>query len=325
MGKRQRATLKDVAKEAGVNFTLVSKFLTRNPQARMTKETQKRIEKAIKKLNYRPSSSARALRNGMSKTIGLLSGDLTNSYRAHVANIALIELRKLGYQMLLALSEGFDDHNAVQSLLARDIDGVIYIGPGIHDWKDLPCPVIATDRNVAGKSTANVDFDDAIKEALKGIEGEVVSLCFDESVWKDSVERVGNILGLKTENHFLPFDVHDRLAKLHSICKKRPQAILINGWHTAEMLTELLDSEGGSYNPKVVMHANCTGPFIGHKRISGAIYPSGTDMVKRTCSALVEIIEGKLSEPAEIKIPSRYIPSDSPEFSNLICRHFKLT
>ena len=32
-------TLKDVAKLAGVSFTLVSKYLNRNPQARMTPET----------------------------------------------------------------------------------------------------------------------------------------------------------------------------------------------------------------------------------------------------------------------------------------------
>lgn len=59
-----RVTLKDVAKEAGISFTLVSKYLTHNPNARMREETKQRIDEAIKKLNYRPSSVARSLKNG---------------------------------------------------------------------------------------------------------------------------------------------------------------------------------------------------------------------------------------------------------------------
>ena len=53
-----RTTLKDVAKEAGISFTLVSKYLSHNPDARMRQETKRRIDEAVKKLNYRPSAIA---------------------------------------------------------------------------------------------------------------------------------------------------------------------------------------------------------------------------------------------------------------------------
>ncbi len=76
-----RPTLKDVAEKAGVNFTLVSKYINGNPQARMTPETRERIDSAIRELNYRPSASARALRIGRNRTIGMVSGEIG---RAHV-------------------------------------------------------------------------------------------------------------------------------------------------------------------------------------------------------------------------------------------------
>ncbi len=80
-------TLKDVAKVAGVNFTLVSKLIN-NPDVRIRPETRERILKAIRDLNYHPSRSARALRLGRSDLLGLVSGDLTNAYFAHYADAA---------------------------------------------------------------------------------------------------------------------------------------------------------------------------------------------------------------------------------------------
>ena len=78
-----KTTLKDVAKLAGVNFTLVSKYINNNPSARMTLETKEKIQKAIEELDYHPSKVARALRSGKTNTVGLLIGNLTNKYFAH--------------------------------------------------------------------------------------------------------------------------------------------------------------------------------------------------------------------------------------------------
>lgn len=112
---------------------------------------------------------------------------------------------------------------------------------------------------------------------------------------------------------------------LHSICDSRPEAILVNGWHTVEMLQELLDSEYYGYNPKIIMHANCRGPFFKSDKIYGAVYSSGSDMVKKTCESLVSIIEKKSTEPLKIILPSKFLPAKSEEYSSLIARHYHLT
>lgn len=53
------ATINDVAKEAGVSITTVSRVLNNNYPVK--KETRIKIENAIKKLNYKPNAMARSL------------------------------------------------------------------------------------------------------------------------------------------------------------------------------------------------------------------------------------------------------------------------
>lgn len=54
-----RVTLKDVARLANVNFTLVSKYINQTPGVRMRPETRQRIESAIHELKYQPITVAR--------------------------------------------------------------------------------------------------------------------------------------------------------------------------------------------------------------------------------------------------------------------------
>ena len=55
------ATLKDVAREAGVSVALVSYYLNGSKAGRMSDETRGRIAEAMKKLNYRPNRVAQSL------------------------------------------------------------------------------------------------------------------------------------------------------------------------------------------------------------------------------------------------------------------------
>lgn len=52
-------TINDVAKEAGVSITTVSRVINGNYP--VSKETRERVEAAIKKLNFQPNPIARSL------------------------------------------------------------------------------------------------------------------------------------------------------------------------------------------------------------------------------------------------------------------------
>lgn len=64
----RRVTLKEVANLAGVSYQTVSKVI--NKQIQVSKETEERIDQAIRVLGYRPSYTARSLRTRRSMTIG---------------------------------------------------------------------------------------------------------------------------------------------------------------------------------------------------------------------------------------------------------------
>ena len=70
--KLARATLSDVAREAGVSVMTVSNFVRAKP---VRVQTRKRVEEAIARLNYRPNVSARSLRLSEEYSVGIVIAD----------------------------------------------------------------------------------------------------------------------------------------------------------------------------------------------------------------------------------------------------------
>jgi LacI family transcriptional regulator len=81
--KRQRSavTIREVAKESGFASATVSIVLNNAPLARYIPETTKnKIQRAAKKLGYRPNVFARTLRNQRTHTVGVMVFDMTDPY-----------------------------------------------------------------------------------------------------------------------------------------------------------------------------------------------------------------------------------------------------
>src|SRR5262245_54093339 len=73
--RRRPAVMTDVARLAGVSYQTVSRVLNDSPNVR--EDTRDRVLAAIRKLDYRPNSMARALITGRSKTLGVVTFDTT--------------------------------------------------------------------------------------------------------------------------------------------------------------------------------------------------------------------------------------------------------
>ena len=74
----KKVTLKDIAARAGVSIALVSNYLNHHPSARMSKQTQEKIDSALAELDYHCSDIARSLRTGRTNIIGYYSENLRN-------------------------------------------------------------------------------------------------------------------------------------------------------------------------------------------------------------------------------------------------------
>ncbi len=72
------ATIKDVAKEAGVSVATVSRVINNSPKA--GKQSIEVVTKAMKKLGYRPNANARALVNQSTNMIGVLVSDVSDPF-----------------------------------------------------------------------------------------------------------------------------------------------------------------------------------------------------------------------------------------------------
>ena len=70
-GPRRQATIRDVARHAGVSVATVSRVLNDIPVVRT--EMRDRVRDAIAELGYRPSSTARSLSLGRSQAIGVVA------------------------------------------------------------------------------------------------------------------------------------------------------------------------------------------------------------------------------------------------------------
>ena len=72
------ATIKDVAREAGVSVATVSRVLNHSPKA--SKASVLAVTTAITNLNYQPNLAARALASHHTNTVGVLVGDVSDPF-----------------------------------------------------------------------------------------------------------------------------------------------------------------------------------------------------------------------------------------------------
>src|SRR6201982_984840 len=142
MVKTSVITIRDVAKESGFSSTTVSIVLNDAPLARHIPEaTKKRIEKAAKKLGYRPNLFARSLRSKRSHTVGVMVFDMTDPYCTLVLRGIENTLYQASYLPILT-----DVHNErtrferyLEMMLDRRVEGLIVLA----NWLFLDINLLA--------------------------------------------------------------------------------------------------------------------------------------------------------------------------------------
>ena len=96
------ATMKDVARAAGVSIYTVSAALSGS--APVSPALRARVNKAVKALGYERNSVARDLRQGTSSLIGLIVSDVTNPFFTEFVDCIETHARQQGYSVLLGIS-----------------------------------------------------------------------------------------------------------------------------------------------------------------------------------------------------------------------------
>lgn len=154
------ATLKDVAKEAGLTVTTVSRVL--NNRGYISDNARQSVAEAMKKLNYRPNELARSLQNKSSNTIGVIVPHIRHPYFSEMISNLENEAHKAGYKILLCNSQGRDDKmmEYVEMCTSNRVAGLILFSGGVDTtaFSTLDIPVITLERYL-DSGTASVECD----------------------------------------------------------------------------------------------------------------------------------------------------------------------
>lgn len=119
------ATMKDVARLAGVSTSTVSHVINNNRF--VSQAVKDKILSAVAELNYSPSAVARSLKAKETRTIGMLLTSSNNPFYAEVMRGVEQSCYERGYSLILCNTEGNTIRMgaSLETLLQRRVDGLI--------------------------------------------------------------------------------------------------------------------------------------------------------------------------------------------------------
>ncbi|HEU5351422.1 MAG TPA: LacI family DNA-binding transcriptional regulator [Terracidiphilus sp.] len=158
-------TLSEVAREAGVGTTTVSRVI--NGGDRVSPKTLARVRRVIEAMGYMPNQAARVLKGDRTRTIGLVIPSIADPFFSSCAEAARAVARANGSLLIVTASHN-DPHTEIENLnvlISHRTDGLIIApansrSPALRELLDrLSVPVVAMDRPVIGSQVPSVVTD----------------------------------------------------------------------------------------------------------------------------------------------------------------------
>jgi len=172
------ATIKDVAKRAGVSVGTISHALTgKRP---VNEKTRRRILDAIEEVGYHPNAQAQALVTGLTQNIAMLfpfeyEGDDTGSVDLNTTQLEMIweanlAVQAKGYNLQLHTKE--NDADELRAI-CRNCDGLLVSMVRLHDERvsllleeHKPFVMIGRPEENATNAWVDTDFDDMVLQQI---------------------------------------------------------------------------------------------------------------------------------------------------------------
>ena len=171
------ATIKDIAKAAGVGIATVSRVLNNSGSA--SSEVKEKVMQAVRELNYVPNNNARNLKLGHSKTVVLLTKSIVNPFFQKMIPVIERQIMLRGYNLDIRNVSYREDEMEITQMEARNrsLCGMMIMGGHFgysnEDFKSLkvPCVLVTVKaaENVDKELYSSVIIDDAA-ESMKAVE-----------------------------------------------------------------------------------------------------------------------------------------------------------
>lgn len=231
----KKPSIKDVANEAGVSATTVSRYL--NNRGYISEYTKEKIVQAMEKLRYYPNEVARSLFTNQSNLIGVIFPTTNNPFFGELIFHIEDELYKKGKRVLLcnSINEIEVEKDFLDMLRSKIVDGIIVGSHNevIADYQIPDLPIVAVDKQ-AGHDIPNISCDNyaggmlAVEELvnkkcehiiyLSGAEEHSKEMNPREIAYKEKMKSLNREVMIE----IIPFSnsIDEKREKLHAIFEK---------------------------------------------------------------------------------------------------------
>jgi len=122
-------TIKDIARQAGVSHTTVSRALHHSPL--ISPQTTVRIQEIASELGYNPSVAARSLKTNRSQALGVIVSHIADPYFSEILQGIDDVAQENGYSLFIASAQRDPsrEHAIIQTMREHRVDGVILCSP----------------------------------------------------------------------------------------------------------------------------------------------------------------------------------------------------
>lgn len=168
-------TIADVAKHANVSKSTVSQYLNKRFDY-MGESTKKRIEEAIKELDYRPNIVARSLKQKSTSTIGVIVANILHAFSTQVIRAIEDMCHDSDFHIIVCNADDnpVKEKKYIEMLRAKQVDGIILLPTGdntalYNEMLNEKYPIVFVDRTVPKVSIPSVLLDNE-KAAELGVQ-----------------------------------------------------------------------------------------------------------------------------------------------------------
>ena len=231
------ATMKDVAREAGVALGTVSKVINNIP---VGEEYKIKVEEAIKKLGYEVDIYARGMKKQKTDTVALIIPNLLNPFFASFAYYLEFELSKHNYKLLLCNSDGYAEKELRYINMAKQnkVDGIVGITYSDID-KEVSnnCRFVSIDRHFSNSNIPYVssnNYEGGKIAAKKLIDMGCRNLAFmrtGSNIYGETYKRKNGFIDVCEENRisYKILDLVEPFESLEKSCSEFLEENMSNG------------------------------------------------------------------------------------------------
>ncbi len=329
-GKKNAATIRDVAREADVSTATVSRVL--NDDGRITTETAARVRAAAKRLGYAVNRAARSLKTRATMTVGVIAPDLATDFFMILMERLEFELASKGYGMLICSSrESVEEERRLLGLFAeRLVDGVIAIpatatSAHFKAAVEAGTPLVLVDRSPRGAGADAVLVDNeggacAATRSLAGLGYRRIGLIGGDPRLSTARERHAGFrralaeLGIAAEPEFEGFgpmhiESGFRMMEAMFAKSKPPEAWFAVNADTHVGATSWLLTEGRRFADRVAFAAFDEMPYSPLLRFCRvSVEQPIADMGREAARLVLERVAGRAGpKPRVLRLPTKLI------------------